>query len=177
MRIELVDISSDQFATHRAEGRTPGHLIRTVAHTSPEVLRAWMALAWALRQNTSLGDRLRELISVRTTQLCRCEYEFSHHWEEALTVGVRAEQLDDLATWQDSPHFDDRERALLAYVDELVTGAAASDTTFARVQAEFPEPAQLVDITIVAGFYGAVSRVLNAFEVPLEDGRPVHPVN
>jgi alkylhydroperoxidase family enzyme len=174
MRVPLVDLSSDQFELHRAEGRVPGHLIRSVAHSSPEVLQAWIALAWALRRNTTLGDRLRELITTRTTQLCACVYEFSHHWDEALTVGISAAQLADLSNWRGSQHFDARDRAVLAYVDELATSSSVSDATFQQLRNEFPDPAQLADITIVVGFYGAVARLLNAFDVPLEADRPLH---
>jgi 4-carboxymuconolactone decarboxylase len=179
MRIPLVDVESSQFERHRREGRTPGHLIRTVAHTSPEALQAWIGLAWALRKNTALSDARRELITVRVTQLARCEYEFSHHFEEALTVGLGRDELDDLATWRDSSHFDDTQRALLAYVDELVTSSSVTDDTFARLEAALGENSaqQMVDITMVVGFYGMVAKVLNAFETPLEADRPAHSVS
>ena len=126
-------------------------------------------MAWGIRLNTSLSDYTRELIVARVVQLARCEYEFSHHWAEAASEGVSEEKLRSLARWEESDLFDPAERALLRYVDEVVADATTTQETFDAAKAVYDDTA-LVEIVVVVGFYGTVARVLNTFDVPLEEG-------
>ena len=132
MRIALVDISSEAFELHRREGRVPSLLIRTVAHISPELLDGWLKMAWGIRRNTSLTDYIRELIVLRVVQLTRCEYKFSHHWVEAAEGGMSEEKLRALSGWEKSVLFDDDERALLRFVDEVVANGIVEQATLDR---------------------------------------------
>lgn len=66
---------------------------------------------------------------------------------------------------------DHRERSILAAVDELHANAHLSDATYADAAGHLTE-AELLDLTVLTGWYHAISFAANAFEVPLEEGAP-----
>ena len=67
----------------------------------------------------------------------RSAYEFDHHWNAALQAGVKREQLESLAQFETSPHFDDQERAVLRYAREATETGVVSDATWERAAAPF----------------------------------------
>src|SRR5947209_16397599 len=108
------------FAGLRRQGREPSNLYRTLGH-APRMLAAWVGLAWPLRGEPSVPRSLRELMILRGAQLTGAGYEWAHHREMALAAGVTAGQVAALAGWRSSDLFDERERAALAFAEE-VTG-------------------------------------------------------
>ena len=62
-------------------------------------------------------------------------------------AGITDEQLEDLATFETSPHFDHREKAVLRYAEGMTRMPAdVSDTIFAEIQALFSTE-QIVELT------------------------------
>ena len=62
-------------------------------------------------------------------------------------AGISDAQLEDLARFDSSPHFDDRERAVLRYAEGMTrTPADISDTVFEAVRALFTTE-QIVELT------------------------------
>jgi alkylhydroperoxidase family enzyme len=57
--------------------------------------------------------------------------------------------------------------AVLAYAGELTAEASVSDATYAAVAA-FLNEEEVVELTLVTGFYNLVSRALNALEVDVD---------
>ena len=56
--------------------------------------------------------------------------------------------------------FDPQQMAVLTYAGELTSDARVSDATFAAA-ADFLNEEQIVELTLVVGFYNLVSRFLN----------------
>jgi 4-carboxymuconolactone decarboxylase len=79
---------------------------------------------------------------------------------------VPAEKLEQLASWRASDLFDERERAALAYAEEINAGKV-SDEAAAALARHFA-PAEMVELTLTAAFYAMVPRVLDALRVPVE---------
>ena len=62
-------------------------------------------------------------------------------------AGITDEQLEDLAAFETSPHFDHREKAVLRYAEGMThTPAEVSDAVFAELQALFSTE-QIVELT------------------------------
>ena len=62
-------------------------------------------------------------------------------------AGITDEQLETLAAFETSPHFDDREKAVLRYAEGMThTPADVSDAVFADIQALFSTE-QIVELT------------------------------
>jgi alkylhydroperoxidase family enzyme len=62
-------------------------------------------------------------------------------------TGITDEQLETLAAFESSPHFDDREKAVLRYTEGMTrTPADVPDAVFAEIQALFSTE-QIVELT------------------------------
>ncbi|MEA2385713.1 MAG: hypothetical protein QOH72_5684 [Solirubrobacteraceae bacterium] len=153
------------FETFRAEGRDPIALYRALAN-APKMLRAYSTLARGLRYEAESPRALRELSILRTAQLVHSEYEWSHHRGMAEAAGVRDEQVAALAAWRGSDAFDDRERAVLRATEEI-HAIALSDDGFTEIEAALGRE-QAVEIVLLAGFYQAVARMIQALGLEVE---------
>src|SRR5688572_740253 len=77
-------------------------LYRMLLH-SPPVAEGWLGLMTAIRQQTSLPGRLRELVIIRIAHLNRAGYEAEQHVPIALREGATRQQIDALADWERAP--------------------------------------------------------------------------
>src|SRR5438309_226145 len=88
-----------------------GHMLnffKAMAH-SPEMLQAFMGLNATLSK-TKLDPRLRELAYLATSVRNGCGYCMHYHRAAALRVGVTERQVDELAQYETSDAYDDRQR-------------------------------------------------------------------
>jgi alkylhydroperoxidase family enzyme len=156
----------DQFIKER--GAEPGHIHRAVAN-APNLLRRFLGLANELRSGTQLDPKLRELALMTVGRLTNAEYEFTHHWNISLKVGVKREQLEQLASFETAPVFNDHERAVMRYAAEAPTNIKVSDATFNALCA-FLDTRRITELVMNVAFYNAVVRVLVPLGVELEAG-------
>jgi len=159
------EITAEVFETFRTEGRDPIALYRVLAH-SPKMLRAYAGLARGLRYEAQTPRSLRELMILRTAQLTGSEYEWAHHRAMAAANGVPEEKVAQLASWADSARFDPAERAALRCVDEI-HAVALSDAAFAALESAIG-PAATVELILLASFYEAVARIIQALGLVVE---------
>ena len=141
------------------------NLYRCLAH-APDLLRAWMDFAWALRAHDATPRRLRELMILRTAIQHRSHYEWHQHRRMAAEAGVTEHEVAELAMWRTSPAFGAAERAALALTDAVVAGEVP-DEVLEELDRHF-DHAQRVELTVTAAFYSMVPRVLDALGVPVE---------
>lgn len=144
-------------------GTKPLNLHRIYAN-APKIARAQSALAKALRADAIVPRVDRELIILRATQLVHGDYEHDEHKPIAMSCGITAEQIDALAHWRDSKLYTDRQRAILAYADGIVSADGVDDATFAAMK-QFFNAREIVEITMNAGFYMGSSQASRALGV------------
>jgi len=156
----------DQFVKER--GTEPGHIHRVVAN-APNLLRRFLGLANELRNGTQLDPKLRELALMTVGRLTNAEYEFVHHWNISLRLGVERAQLEHLADFETSPLFNEHERAVMRYASEATTSIKVSDTTFNGLR-RFLDNRRITELVMNVAFYNAVVRVLIPLGVELEAG-------
>ena len=151
----------------------PVNLYRALGN-HPALCAAWTEFANAIRHESRTPRSLRELMILRTAQIARSEYEWAQHLKMARKAGVPEDKIGALAAWRGAPLFDARERAALA-LTEAVMACDVSDAVHAEVRRHFSE-AEFVELSLTAGFYAMVSRMLDAMRVELdEDVREHHP--
>jgi alkylhydroperoxidase family enzyme len=168
-RNDLAETDRDVWdAFVKSRGAEPGHIHRTVAH-APNLLRRFVALADELRNGTRLDPKLRELALMTVGRLTGAEYEFVHHWNIALRVGVRRDQLEQLADYAASPAFNAEERAVMRYAEEATRNVAVSETTFDALRG-FLDHQRIMELVMNVAFYNAVVRILVPCGVELEAG-------
>jgi alkylhydroperoxidase family enzyme len=164
------DLSAEErevFDEHeRDRGAPPGHIHRVIAN-APNLLRRFSAMALELRNHTRLDPRLRELALMTVGRIAGAEYEFVHHWNIALGVGVRREQLEQLADFERSTVFNQHERAVMRYAAEVTTNIKVSDATFDALR-EFLDNRRIMELAMNVAFYNAVVRIIVPIGVELE---------
>jgi 4-carboxymuconolactone decarboxylase len=167
--IPLAELPPDVAATVSDAGVKQVNLYKSLGH-APDLLRAWIHFAWALRGHDTTSRRLRELCILRTASLHHSQYEWHQHRRMAREVGVTDYQVAELEMWRTSDAFDAEERAALALTDSIIAGKVP-DEAIAELERHF-DHAQRVELTVTAAFYAMVPRILDALRVPVE-GREV----
>ena len=157
--------AAEVFARFAQEGRAPIALYRVLAN-APGLLREYSDLARWLRYEAATPRSLRELVILRCAQLTRSDYEWAHHRPMAVSAGVSERQIHELAQWQESDAFDERERAALRLVEEM-DEVGATDETLAELQRLFGA-AETVELVLLAAFYEGVARTIQAFGLEVE---------
>lgn len=154
------------FAGIRARGGQPLHMHRAVAN-APRIFKAYVDMAIALRAGAVTPRIDRELIILRTAQLAGGSYEFAQHRPMALSCGMSVAQLDALSSWRASPAYSDRQRAILGYADAMASPRGVDDATYDALRTHFNDQ-EIVELTVTAAFYGAVSQITRSLDVQLE---------
>jgi alkylhydroperoxidase family enzyme len=143
----------------------PVNLYRALGN-HPALTAAWTEFANAIRHDSRTPRALRELMILRTAQIAKSEYEWAHHLRMARKAEVSEAKIAALAGWRASREFDARERAALA-LTEAVMACNVSDEVHAEVRKHFSD-AEFVELSLTAGFYAMVSRMLDAMRVDLD---------
>ncbi|MGH2908754.1 MAG: carboxymuconolactone decarboxylase family protein, partial [Solirubrobacteraceae bacterium] len=107
-----------------------------------------------------IDPKLRELVRLRASQLNGCAYCIDMHSKDARAIGETEQRLYALNAWRETPFFDSRERAALAFCEAVVR---MSDTHVPRaawdqVAAAFTEDevAALISLIISINAWNAV---------------------
>jgi AhpD family alkylhydroperoxidase len=85
---------------------------------APELYRAYLKLDGAVAGSV-LDDRLQDLVRIRASAINGCAYCMDMHTRDGQKAGEDLPRLFAVATWRESPLFDDRERAALALTDAV----------------------------------------------------------
>jgi len=142
------------------------NLYRMLLH-SPSVTEGWLAFLTAIRHNTALPGRYRELAILRVAVLNGADYEFEVHVPVALKEGVSRAAIDALRADRATTDLDDDDRAVIAYTDAMTREIHVSDEVFARIRERFAER-DVVELTATIAAYNCVSRFLEALRIDPE---------
>ncbi|SDC56978.1 alkylhydroperoxidase AhpD family core domain-containing protein [Geodermatophilus telluris] len=145
-------------------------LDRLLLH-SPPVAEGWNALLGALRGATTLPADLRELVVLRVAVLNAAEFEWTSHEPIARRAGLTDLHLRVLraADATAEPVWSPVQAAVLAFTDASTRDVAVPEAVLARVR-EHLDDRQVVELAVLVGGYGMVSRFLVALGVPPSDG-------
>jgi alkylhydroperoxidase family enzyme len=129
---------------------------------------------YQLGKDFSIGLREREIVIDRTCARCGCEYEWGVHVAFfAERASLTDTQVTSLTQGSDGdPCWDsERDRLLIRLVDACHDTGDLDDELWAALAEHFDE-AQLLDLTMLCGWYHAISFTARAARVPLEAGAP-----
>lgn len=136
---------------------------------APANFKALLALSASVRQS-SLGERLVELIKLRLSQINGCGFCVDMHWRDLLRQGLDARQLNALAVWREAPFFSERERAALRWA-EIVNDqphSDASDEEFALVREHFSH-AEIAELGYVVAAIKSWNMLNRSLRVPIPE--------
>jgi uncharacterized peroxidase-related enzyme len=152
-------------------GRVP-NFIATVAH-SPAVVR-WLVpfVATLHREGTGsvLDARTKNLVILKTSLVNGCEYCVGHNKVMGASLGVDEQKVEamDADSYLESPLFDDRDKAVLWWADEVTRNTARyNGKCFANLQNYFDD-AEIVELTLLSGMFNMVNRFNDSLHVELE---------
>ena len=106
---------------------------------SPEAYRHFLQLEGLITQH--VDRKLLHLLKLRASQINGCAYCLAMHTDEALRDGEPVERLTVLDAWEELMLYSDKERAALAWVEEvtLIADSGASKESFEALKVHFSE--------------------------------------
>lgn len=172
-RVPLIDESAGAdvaAVVAKIRGKRGGRLLnfyRALLH-SPGLASAWLDFNNAVRFETRLDERARELAIMRVAVLNGADYVFQiHKARYAEPAGVMPAQVEALRDWRNSGLFGPGESALLAYVDAMTRDVNVPDAVFNAMRTHFTERA-VVELTVLIAAYNMHTRVLRALDIDAE---------
>lgn len=80
-------------------------------------------------------------------------------------AGIPEEKLAALVSYQESPHFTDREKAALEFSEQITRDdQEVSDECFNRVRQHFSQP-EIIELTFIIGYQTFASKFAKAFKL------------
>ncbi|KOF19794.1 alkylhydroperoxidase [Ensifer adhaerens] len=127
---------------------------------APDAYKAVAALDTYIVKESGLEPRLIHLIKLRASQINGCAYCVDMHVKEARHTGLSEQWINLICVWRESPIYDARERAVLAWTEALTNLAqtGAPDADFEPLKEHFDE-AEITKITIAIGVINTWNRV------------------
>jgi AhpD family alkylhydroperoxidase len=138
-----------------------------------EPLKAMLAMEGYFA-GCGLDQKLIHLLKLRASQINGCAYCIDMHSLDARAAGETEQRLYALNAWRETPFFDARERAALAWIEAitLVAETHVPDAVFDEVRAHFSEQ-ETVDLMWVAAAINAWNRVAISMRALPGHYRPV----
>jgi len=104
---------------------------------------AWQALGAFARtvDQSGLDHELLELVKLRASQINGCANCVNLHANRLRGLGATEERIQNVVVWWESPCFDARESAALAWTDAvtLVAETRVPDDVYDRVRGQFDD--------------------------------------
>ncbi|MCD2518915.1 carboxymuconolactone decarboxylase family protein [Massilia sp. G4R7] len=138
---------------------------------APNALHAMIKLSKTVGQS-SIGERLFELVNLRVSQVNGCGVCVDMHWRFLLAQGADPRHLNAIAGWREAPFFNPRERAALAWADAVNALPQRDDTdaAYEEVSRHFSET-EIVELSYCI----AAIRGWNVLNISLRNQIPDQP--
>lgn len=133
---------------------------------APEVGQTYLDYFAAEKKNTSLPERVHEVVILAVGAAWNSTYELYAHIAVAKSVGLPEDAVKSLAAGQVPGGLSEQEESAYAFARQLAAERRVDPETYARAKAAFGDK-RLVDIVMLIGLYLTTCAVLNAFEVPV----------
>ena len=142
----------------------------TVMALSPDLLATLTAQFGAFNSSArELPEQLRELAIVRAGFVTGSQFVFSQHSKVARAVGLSKAEVEAVPAWAISDALNTEQRAVLAYVDEMVLqNGRVQDPTFDALRSFLSDTA-ILELTIVAASYHLHAMVSRALKLEFDD--------
>jgi len=129
----------------------------------PNAVKAMMGLQ-AYVNESGLEHSLLELVKLRASQINGCAYCIDMHSKDARARGETEQRLYALDAWSETPFYNERERAALAWTEAVtnVGEGRVPDAVYEQARAQFSE-AELVKLTLAVVAINGWNRLNIAF--------------
>lgn len=129
----------------------------TMAHRPP-IMQAFAGLNEAVMGPGVVPQALKQLVATVASAAAGCRYCQAHTSHVAERKGVAAEKVREVWSFEDSPLFDEAERAALRVAQRAgVTPNEVTDEDMAALRAHFSDP-EVVELVAVIAVFGFLNR-------------------
>jgi 4-carboxymuconolactone decarboxylase len=136
---------------------------------SPQLAERLLQLVTFNRELSIVEGRLRSLAILATVREREAAYVWAAQVGAARRAGLREGAIDVLRARGDEAALEEEERDIVTYARQLARTNRVDQAVFDRLKDR--HGAQwLVELTAAANFFGFLSGMVNAFEVPAPEG-------
>lgn len=139
------------------------NIFGTMAH-QPEVLEGATKINDGIRRD--LPEKLRELAYLKSSLTNNCKYCSHYHTQAAKKAGATDEQLKAIDQFAKSDAFDEQEKAVLAYAEQLTRDAEVDAKTVESVKS-FLDDKQLVTLAATVALANFTNRFNHGLDIEL----------
>lgn len=161
---EATDAVRTRFENLEKKGYDVPNFLRTLAH-NPEMLEAFIAMNGALGR-IQLDPKLRELAYIRASEVNSCGYCLEHHKKAASKVGLDERQANETESYADNAIYDDLQRDVLQYAEEVTRNVVVSDELAARLKQSLSDR-QLVELAVTVALANFTNRISETLRLEL----------
>jgi len=148
---------------------TPGNWWTVFALVPDILVHAQDGFGLFNSRRRKLAPYFRELAITRAGFIAGSQFVFSQHCKAARAAGIPEEKLGATPAWSTASAFDDADRAVLAYTDELVLqDGRVQDATFASLQKHLTDEA-ILELTYAVTMYRLHATVCRALRLEYDD--------
>jgi 4-carboxymuconolactone decarboxylase len=135
----------------------------------PAVGEAMQALGAALRFQTEMSGRVREIAILEVAARHHSEFEWYAHRETGYLAGLTPEEVEAIRTDLPLPGASTEEKAVRELVRQLLSDRDLSDDDYATA-VTLLGLRLVTDLVFLVGYYEALALSLRVFRIPLPPG-------
>lgn len=139
------------------------NIFNTLAY-QPDVLGGVTQINEGMKND--LPGKYRELAYYLASQINSCTYCSHYHRGAAKKEGVSDEQLEAIEQYAESDLFDDNEKTVLSYTEQLTKTTHVDDGTVKQLK-EFLDAKQLVSLAAAVALANFTNRVNHGLDIQL----------
>jgi len=136
----------------------------------PEMAQRLEALRTCIRDETSLPQKLQELVMISVAGEMRCAFIWYAHAAAARHIGVRDDIVDSLRERRAPANLDPEEQTVVDFTRELLQKRKVSQPTFDAATARFGQRGTMTLTNLIA-CYAVLAYNMNTYELEA----PSHP--
>jgi alkylhydroperoxidase family enzyme len=153
--------------TREVLGKMPPLNIFRMMAGGEGLLKAFTRMGNYLLFKSKLDPVLREIAIIRAGVLSKATYEVHQHERIGRDLGMSDALIKAIHAGPDDAEFNDLQRLVMRYTDDVVRNVRAGDATFGPL-AERLSLQEMQEVTVTIGYYMMVSRFLETFDVDIE---------
>jgi alkylhydroperoxidase family enzyme len=130
------------------------------------IVRGFLDDVW---DHGDLPKPLKALIRHKVSNINACFYCSAHQIRVLMSQNVPKDKIDNIHDFETYAGFTDKERVALAFAEALTIDASNVPTSVQERVVEGLTPKERVEVAIVATAMGALNRLNDALNVPIEE--------
>jgi 4-carboxymuconolactone decarboxylase len=142
---------------------------------SPELMDRLQKVGEYLRFQSSLDQRISELVMLVVSREWTQQFEWFVHVPLGRKAGISEDTLAALADGRRPSGMSEDEQVAYDFCEELLRNKGVSETTYRRAVVRFGENG-VIDMLGVAGYFTTVSMIMNVAHSPPQAGESVAPL-